>query len=83
MNIQLNKKGRSFRIEIEYQEEETELCLPQEFVRQLQDQQGKNWKLLLADVLDVVGMLLGGQEPGVTGSPSNAEVKRIRGRRRG
>ena len=63
MNMQFNRRGRRFRIEIEYEEEEREVYIPEEFLKQLQDgQQGRNWKLLLADVLDVVGMLLGGEE---------------------
>jgi len=60
--MQFNRRGRRFRIEIEYHEEEQEVYIPEEFLKQLQGQQGKNWKLLLADVLDVVGMLLGGED---------------------
>ena len=63
MNMQFNRRGRRFRIEIEYSEEEQEIYVPEEFLKQLQGQQGRNWKLLLADVLDIVGMLCGGEEP--------------------
>ena len=63
MTFQVKKSRSGFRIEIEWVHEENEIYIPEEVIRELQNPQRRDWVLALADTLDLLGNLLGGNQP--------------------